>query len=87
LWSGLLGVALTVVADVLRTFSDRWLVESRELASGIWVVRDEVTYSLGETCQNLAFFLRGLGVLLAFVATMLILLRAMRKTLVGKRES
>jgi hypothetical protein len=46
-----------------------------------------VTYSLGETCQNLAFFMRGLGVLLAFVATMLILLRAMRKTLVGKRES
>ncbi len=86
-WSGLLGVALTVVADVLRTFSDRWLVESRELSSGIWVVRDEVTYSLGETCQNLAFFMRGLGVLLAFVATMLILLRAMRKTLVGKRES
>jgi hypothetical protein len=31
--------------------------------------------------------MRGLGVLLAFVATMLILLRAMRKTLVGKRES
>lgn len=86
-WAGLLGVVLTVVADVLRTFSDRWLVESRELSSGVWVVRDEVKYSLAETFQNLAFFLRALGVLLAFVATMLILLRAMRKTLVGKRES
>lgn len=86
-WGGLMGVALTVVADVLRTFSDRWLVESRELSSGIWVVRDEVKYSLGETFQNLAFFLRGLGVLLAFVAAMLILLRAMRKTLVGKRDA
>jgi len=85
-WAGLLGVVLTVVADVLRTFSDGWLVESRELSSGIWVVRDEVKYSLGETFQNLAFFLRALGVLLAFVATMLILLRAMRKTLVGKGE-
>ncbi|MEY2744965.1 MAG: Double zinc ribbon, partial [Planctomycetota bacterium] len=86
-WGGLLGVLLTVVADVMRTTSDRWLVESSRLSSGLVVVHDDVKYSLAETFQNLSFFLRALGVLLAFVAVMLILLRAMRKTLVGKRDA
>jgi hypothetical protein len=40
---------------------------------------------LGETAQNVGGFLKVLGVLLGFVAVVLLLLRAMRKTLVGAK--
>lgn len=83
-WGALLGVVLTVLADMLRTASDGWLSASREYKYGEWVVHDQLWYSLGETGQNLAFFAKALGVLLAFVGLVLILLRAMRKTLLAK---
>ena len=83
-WGALLGVVLTVFADILRTKSDAWLAASREYQYGEWVVHDQLWYSVGETGQNLAFFVKSLGVLLAFVALVMILLRAMRKTLLAK---
>ena len=77
-----IGVVISVIADVLRTFGDGWLTSSREFRDGVWIVHDNLAYSLGETAQNVAMFSKVLGVLLAFVALVLILLRAMRKTLV-----
>ena len=83
LWGAGIGVGLSVVADVLRTFGDAWLASSREFHDGVWTVHDNFLYSLGETAQNLSIFSKVLGVLLAFLALVLILLRAMRKTLVS----
>lgn len=82
LWGAGIGVVISVIADVLRTFGDSWLTSSREFRDGVWIVHDNLAYSLGETAQNVAMFSKVLGVLLAFVALVLILLRAMRKTLV-----
>ena len=83
LWGAGIGVVISVVADVLRTFADSWLTSSREFRDGVWIVHDNFLYSLGETAQNVAVFSKVLGVLLAFVALVLILLRAMRKTLLA----
>ena len=82
LWGAGIGVVISVIADVLRTFGDSWLTSSREFRDGVWIVHDNLAYSLGEAAQNVAMFSKVLGVLLAFVALVLILLRAMRKTLV-----
>lgn len=84
-WGAGIGVGLSVIADVLRTVGDGWLASSRIFQDGVWVVSDEVLYSLGETAQNVGGFLKVLGVLLGFVAVVMILLRAMRKTLVGAK--
>jgi len=83
LWGAGVGVVISVIADVLRTFGDGWLTSSREFRDGVWIVHDNFLYSLGETAQNVAVFSKVLGVLLAFVALVLILLRAMRKTLLA----
>ena len=83
LWGAGVGVVISVIADVLRTFGDGWLTSSREFRDGVWIVHDNFLYSVGETAQNVAVFSKVLGVLLAFVALVLILLRAMRKTLLA----
>jgi hypothetical protein len=83
LWGAGVGVVISVIADVLRTFGEGWLTSSREFRDGVWIVHDNFLYSVGETAQNVAVFSKVLGVLLAFVALVLILLRAMRKTLLA----